>query len=91
MNNDLNNNTCDICFHCICLFQVSKSSTDFWNNVNLTWNKCADLPVRCCATSVAELDGKVYVAVSGNKNYYFVPLVYDFYKDEWSELPELPY
>ena len=47
--------------------------------------------MRCCATSVAELDGKVYVAVTGNKNYYFVPLVYDYYKDEWSVLPELPF
>ena len=47
--------------------------------------------MKCCAASVAELDGKVYVALSGNKNYYFVPLVYDTYKDEWFELPKLPY
>ena len=71
--------------------QVSKSSSDFWNDLKLTWKRCADLPLKCYAISVAELDGKVYVAVLGNKNYYFVPLVYDFYKDEWSKLPELPY
>ena len=46
--------------------------------------------MRCCATSVAELDGKVYVAVSaaGNDDYL---LMYDPYKDEWSLLPKLPH
>ena len=79
--------TCYDMYH----FQVSKSSSDFWNSLTLTWNECADLPVKCCAASVAELDGKVYVAVTGNSNHYFVPLVYDCYKHEWSVLPELPY
>ena len=67
-------------------FQVSKSSSDFWNNLELTWKKCADLPMKCCVTSTAELDGKVYVAVSDNDDY---PLMYDPYKDEWSVLPKL--
>ena len=71
-------------------FQVSKSSSGFWNGLNLTWKKCADLPVKCCASSVAELDGKVYVAVSRGKDLYS-PLMYDPYKDEWSVLPNLPH
>ena len=69
-------------------FQVSKSSSDFWNNLKLTWKKCADLPVKCGPVSVAELDGKVYVTVTGNYDY---PLMYDSYKDEWSLLPKLPH
>ena len=72
-------------------FQVSKSSDDFWKSLKLTWKNCADLPVICCATSVAELDGKVYVAIVSNEVYQFIPLLYDSYKDEWSELPKLPY
>ena len=71
-------------------FQVSKSSSDFWNGLKLTWKKCADLPVKCHASSVAELDGKVYVTISGHKDYYCVPLVYHSYKDEWSVLPKFP-
>ena len=72
-------------------FQVSKSSSDFWNCLKLTWKKCADLPVKCCATSVAELDGIAYVAVSRNNSHLYSPLVYDPYKDEWSVLPNLPH
>ena len=60
-----------------------------WNDLKLTWKRCADLPVRCRASSVAELDGKVYVAISSN-DHDLVPLMYDSYKDEWSVLPELP-
>ena len=69
-------------------FQANKSSSDFWNSLKLTWKKCADLPVKCYASSVAELDGKVYVALRGNYDY---PLMYDPYKDEWSVLPKLPH
>ena len=47
--------------------------------------------MKCRATSVAELDGKVYVAVAGSNYSDFVPLMYDSYKDEWSVLPKLPY
>ena len=43
------------------------------------------------ATSVAELDGKVYVAVLGDRSYNYIPRMYDCQKDEWSMLPELPY
>ena len=68
-------------------FQASKSSSDFWNSLKQTWKKCADLPVKYCATSVAELNRKVYVAVSHRLG---SPLMYDPYKDEWSVLPELP-
>ena len=77
---------------CSYYFQVSKSSSDFWNGLKLTWKKCADLPVKCCATSVAELDGKVYVAVEGSDIYNSViPLMYDSYEDKWFVLAELPY
>ena len=47
--------------------------------------------MKCCAISVAELDGNVYVAVVGSDYGDFVPLMYDSYKDEWSVLPQLPY
>ena len=82
---------------CVCIsyvtgflfFKVSKSSSDFWNGLKLTWKKCADLPMKCFVTSVAELDGKAYVAVMRTEDECFNPLVYDSYKDEWSMLPEL--
>ena len=72
-------------------FQVNKSSSDFWNNLKLTWQQCADLPAKCCATSVAELDGKVYVSGEGVGVGYTFPLMYDSNKDQWSTLPHLPY
>ena len=71
--------------------QVSKSSSDFWNNIKLTWQQCADLPVKCWATSVAELDGKVYFTSRGDGTYYDSPLIYDSYKDQWFALPSLPH
>ena len=46
--------------------------------------------MKCYATSIAELDGKVYVAVEGSKG-CCDPLVYDSRKDDWSALPKLPY
>ena len=73
------------------MFQVNKSSSDFWNSLKLTWQKCADLPRKCWATSVAELDGKVYVTMLGSKRAYRNPLMYDSDKDQWSSLPALPY
>ena len=73
------------------MFQVNKSSSDFWKSFKLTWQRCADLPLKSCVESVAELNGKVYVTTSdcnyGSKN----PLMYDSNKDQWSMLPELPY
>ena len=73
------------------MFQVNKSSSDFWNNLKVTWQQCADLPYKCWATSVAELDGKVYVTVMSSKGAYVDPLVYESSKDQWSLLPALPY
>ena len=70
------------------MFQVNKSSSDFWNSLKLTWQQCADLPRRCWATSVAELDGKVYVTTLDHKSNI---LMYDSSKDKWSSLPALPY
>ena len=73
------------------MFQVNKSSNDFWNSLKLTWQQCADLPEKYWATSVAELDGKVYAAVLCSKGGYVTPLMYESNKDQWSWLPKLPY
>ena len=73
------------------IFQVNKSSSDFWNSLKLTWQQCADLPLKCCALSVAELDGNVYAAITDSKYAHFDPLMYDSSKDQWSSLPALPY
>ena len=71
--------------------QVSKSSSDFWSSIKLTWQQCADLPVKCWVTSVAELDGKVYITAEGDHCCLVNPLMYDSYKDQWSPLPNLPH
>ena len=73
------------------MFQVNKSSSDFWNSLKLTWQQCADLPSKYFALSVAELDGKVYIAVRGSEFGHFEPLMYDSNKDQWSILSALPY
>ena len=73
------------------MFQVNRSSSDFWNNLKLSWQKSSDLPSNVLVTSVAELDGKVYVATLDCRGGYYEPLMYDFNKDQWSLLPELPY
>ena len=72
-------------------FQVNKSSSDFWNNLKVTWQQCADLPGKCWALSVAELDGKVYVSGYSEGGVYPFPFMYDSNKDQWSTLPALPY
>ena len=71
-------------------FQVNKSSSDFWNNLKVTWQQCADLPEKCWPMSVAELDGKVYVAGYSGGGGYTSPYMYDSNKDRWSTLPALP-
>ena len=73
------------------MFQVNKSSSDFWNSLKVTWQQCADLPQKYWASSMAELDGKVYVTVTDSKFANFEPLMYDSNKDQWSSLPALPY
>ena len=73
------------------MFQVNKSSSDFWNSLKLTWKQCADLPAKYFALSVAELDRKVYVTIMDSKFARFEPLMYDSNKDQWSILPALPY
>ena len=72
------------------MFQVNKSSSDFWNSLKVTWQTC-DLPRKRWALSVAELGGKVYITVTGSEFTYFDPLMYDSNKDQWSSLPALPY
>ena len=71
-------------------FQVNKSSSDFWNHLKMTWQQCADLPVKCWAISVAELNGKVYVSGESGASVYTLPIVYDSDVDQWSTLPPLP-
>ena len=73
------------------MFQVNKSSSDFWNSLKLTWQQCADLPSKYFAISVAELNGKVYVTIKDSEFSYFEPLMYDSNKGQWSILPALPY
>ena len=83
-------NVCVCVFHCM-YFQVNKSSSDFWNNLNVTWLQCADLPEKRWVSSVAELDGKVYVSGYNSGGGYPNPIVYDSNKDQWFTLPDLPY
>ena len=71
-------------------FQVNKSSSDFWNNLKETWQQCADLPMKCWAISVAELDGKVYAGGVSEGGGHIVTFMYDPNKDHWSTLPKLP-
>ena len=72
-------------------FQVNKSSSDFWNNLKVTWQQSPDLPRKCLALSVAELDSKVYVSGYSGGGAYTFPFMYDSNKDQWSTLPALPY
>ena len=62
---------------------------DFWNNLEVTWQKCADLPGKLWVSSIAEMDGKVYVAVQNSEGGYDTPYMYDSNKDHWSILPDL--
>ena len=73
------------------IFQVNKSSSDFWNSLKLAWRQCTDLPHKCWAASVAELDGKVYGAMLFSGGGYTDPFMYDFKKKRWSTLPALPH
>ena len=56
----------------------------------MEWQQCTDLPGKLWVTSIAELDGKVYVGVYGGEGGCNYPFVYDFNKSKWSVLPELP-
>ena len=47
--------------------------------------------MKCWATSVAELDGKVYITALGDHINYVDAIMYDSNKDEWSTLPKLPH
>ena len=90
--------TCTTCYVCtyhslslIVILQVNKSSTDFWESLKPTWTKCAGLPYKRWATSVAELDGKVYATVMHSEGGRIEPLMYDSRKNQWSVLPVVPY
>ena len=52
---------------------------------------CADLPKKCWATSIAELDGNVYITVQDSTAACLTPYVYNFVRKEWLPLPDLPY
>ena len=78
--------------HLLCMiFQVNKSSSDFWNNLKVTWQQCANLPEKRWVSSVAKLDGKVYVSGYDSGGGYTNPIVYDSNNDRWLTLPYLPY
>ena len=53
------------------------------------WRQCADLPEPYWITSVAELDGNVYVTPLLNEGGFPYPLKYDSNKNQWSRLPDL--
>ena len=72
-------------------FQINNRSTEFWNNLKLTWQQCADLPEKYWANSVTKLDSKVYITPYGEDGGYSTPLMYDIDKDKWFILPRLPY
>ena len=71
----------------LCVFQITESNVDFWNAIKLTWQQCSNLPMKRYVSSIAELNGKVYITVTPRYN----PMMYNVHKDEWSALPELPY
>ena len=72
-------------------FQVNKSSSNFWNSLKLTWQKCADLPDIVWVTSIAVLDRNFYVSAKTATGAFHEPLMYDSNKDRWYTLPALPY
>ena len=76
----------------LCLnFQVNKSSSDFWNNLKVTWQRCANPRRKCWPISVSELDGKVYVSgYSGITGPYNFPFMYNSNTNQWFTLPRLP-
>lgn len=60
--------------------------------LKLTWQQCSNLPVKCWVTSVATLDGNVYVVANhGTKLPISFFYVYDPNNDKWSLLPNPPY
>ena len=69
---------------------MNKSSSNFWSKLKLTWQRCTDLPTKCWGTTVAEMDGKVYVSGYCNGGGYKFAFMYDSNKDQWSTLPDLP-
>ena len=56
----------------------------------MTWQQCDDLPYKCWAISVTELDGTIYTTLVDNEGGYFAPFMYDSNSDKWSSLPALP-
>ena len=69
-----------------------KDSSKLWMKLKLTWDQCSSLPVKCWATSVAVLDGSVYVvAHHGTKLPISLFYIYDPNNDRWSLLPNPPY
>ena len=74
------------------MLQINQSSLKYWNNLKLNWKRCADLPQKIWTSSVAELDGKVYITARGIGVVQFVnPFMYDSNKNQWSALPGLPH
>ena len=57
----------------------------------MDYEQCDDLPRNRWVTSIAELDGRVYITVQDHTAAYFTPYMYSFIRNEWSSLPDLPY
>ena len=70
--------------------QVGKNSLNFWSNLNLTWTQCTDLPRPCWVSSVAELNGNVYVTPLRSEGGLPYPFKYESSTNRWSSLPPLP-
>ena len=71
-------------------FQVSESTGDFWNSLNLKWQSFGGLPQKYWVLSVAILNRNVYAAVMDYKNTHLAPLMYDSNEGRWSSLTTLP-
>jgi len=69
---------------------MSKSNARLWSSLELSWDQVASLPLKCWATSVAELDGKVYVSIEGPSCGYVDPIMFDSNLNKWFILPSLP-
>jgi len=75
-----------LCVGCGAYQIIKNSSYSIWKTCRITWKNSANLPVKCWITSIAELDGKVYVALSNVHS----PYMYDIHMDHWSKLAAMP-
>jgi len=70
----------------LCTQVNNSSTTNFWNNLRLTWQKRANLPEKQYVSSITELDGKVYITTYNKLGGSQTPYMYNTNKDQWSIL-----